>query len=99
VLSKAKSTLGLVDDGLAGAAVGVLVLGATELVTDGLGGVLLGVGLGLAGNLVAGAGDLLLGLVDGRLGRVGSQLLAGLGVEILAHSLRHVDGWVGVEFG
>jgi hypothetical protein len=43
VLSKAKSTLGLVDDGLAGAAVGVLVLGATELVTDGLGGVLLGV--------------------------------------------------------
>jgi hypothetical protein len=29
-------------------------------------------GLGLAGNLVAGAGDLLLGLVDGRLGRVGS---------------------------
>jgi hypothetical protein len=29
-------------------------------------------GLGLAGNLVAGASDLLLSLVDGRLGRVGS---------------------------
>jgi hypothetical protein len=41
VLSETKSTLGLVNDGLAGAAVGVVVLGATELVTDGLGSVLL----------------------------------------------------------
>lgn len=43
MLCKTESTLGLVDDRLAGAAVGVLVLGAAELVTDRLSGVLLGV--------------------------------------------------------
>lgn len=57
--------------------------------------------LGLTGSLVNSAGDGLLGLVEGGLRGVGSHLLRGLGVEILACCLRHIDGWflrlVGVE--
>lgn len=45
--------------------------------------------LGLAGALVGGASDGFLGLVEGGLGGVGSELLASLGVEILACCLRH----------
>lgn len=62
--------------------------------------------LGLAGGLVGGAGQALLGLVEGGLGGVRGleglavvaargwrtyELLLSLGVEILASGLRHVD--------
>jgi hypothetical protein len=62
--------------------------------------------LGLAGGLVSGAGEALLGLVEGGLGGVRGleglavvavracttyELLLSLGVEVLASGLRHVD--------
>ena len=46
LVAHAKSVLGLVDDGAAGAAVNLAVLGAAHLVGQGLAGGLVRVGLG-----------------------------------------------------
>ena len=80
VVTHSKCVLGLVDDATTGGAVNVVVLAASDLVHGGLGVGLGGVGLELAGNLVAGAGQGLLDLGAGGLGRLG--LLGGVLVKV-----------------
>jgi hypothetical protein len=91
VLVKTEGVLGLVEDRLAGAAVNVLVLGATKLISSGLSAGLLAVGNDTTGNLVAGIGEGLLELLSGGLGGVWLKALLGLGGEIFASKVRHVD--------
>lgn len=67
------------------------VLLSLSLIEGGLGGALLRVGLGFAGNTIHGIGDAFLGLVDGGLARVRSNALLGLGAEILSSCVRHVE--------
>lgn len=81
VVTHSKCVLGLVDDATTGGAVNVVVLAAADLVHGGLGVGLGGVGLELAGNLVAGASERLLDLGAGGLGRLG--LLRGVLVKVV----------------
>lgn len=85
VVSHSKCVLGLVDDTTTGGAVNVVVLAASNLVHGGLGVGLGGVGLELAGNLVAGAGQGLLDLGAGGLGRLG--LLRGVLVKVVENGM------------
>jgi len=94
VLVKAKSILCLVEDGTAGRAVDLTVLGAAKLVGDLLAGRLLIIRLDATSELVAGVSDGLLHLLLSGLGGVGSDALLHLVGEILAAGVRHVNGWL-----
>jgi hypothetical protein len=100
LVSHTKSVLGLVEDRLAGAAVNVLVLGAAELVGEGLLTGLLRVWDDAAGDLVGGISEGLTDLLAGGLGGVRLETLLGLGGEIFATEIRHDDclfGWFGLK--
>lgn len=86
VVTHSKSVLGLVDDATTGGAVNVVVLAAAQLVHGRLGVGLGGVGLELAGNLVAGTGQGLLDLGAGGLGRL--RLLTGVLVKVVERGRR-----------
>lgn len=67
-----ESVLGLVRETLLASAVNSLVLAAAELVADGLGVSLAGVGLSATSDLVGATGDALLRTVEAGLGGIWS---------------------------
>jgi hypothetical protein len=71
-LVHAEAVLELVSDRFGGTAVDSLVLGSTEMITDGLRGGLGVVWLSAARDLIGTTGEALLGLGEGGLGGVGS---------------------------
>jgi hypothetical protein len=89
VVTKANGVLNLLADTLSGAAVSVVVMAALTLVESLLGSALLVVRLEAARDTVSGISEALLELVLGGLGGVRSELLLGLGREILATGVRH----------
>jgi hypothetical protein len=72
-----------------------VVVAALDLVKGLLASGLVLIGLDTTSNAVCGIGDGLLDLLLGRLGGVRSQLLLGLGREILATEIRHLDRLIG----
>lgn len=97
LLVHAQSVLDLVANRAGGTAVVLVVFGALGLVKGRLASGLVIVGLNTAGNAVAGVSEGLLDLLLGGLGGVRSDFLLGLGREILATGVRHIDGWCGLK--